>query len=684
MATASMRSRSGSRSNAVRSFVVATCVLAALLAGVVALVDVRYWHGSLNWAAIATILALYLVGEVFSVGWLGRRGGGEVTPGWAFAYTLLLLGSPSVAIAATAVATVLPDIVRRKGLLRGAFNVGQTVISMSSACLLLTVVGCTKPLSVSSDVNMVWLVTIALAGVLIFVVNSVLTSIVIALNHGVAIPTLLRQATNLSVSADAALLALSPLFAVSIDFSLGTAPLLALIAYLVFNSARQALEREHRASHDHLTSLLNARAFLDHLNGHLESRGRLAMRGCVMLLDLDGFKQVNDRLGHHVGDAVLSLVGSRLRFDRDLGATASRLGGDEFAVLFPETADRDQALALAWGVAKSLSEPLEIDGFPLTVRASIGVVPLDSTFTSPDDVLRTADVAMYEAKRGRSTVALAPARGEDEVSGGRLSLLAGLSEALAVDDQLQIAYQPIVDLTRGGLVGMEALLRWRHPQLGLVMPAEFMTLAENTDLIDAVTAKVVDLVARDAARFLDIAPALRLAVNVSTRNLRSRHFPSEVAAILARYGVDPSHLVIELTESAFDAQPDLTPKVVAELRANGHPIAIDDFGAGYSWFSRLLELPIDMVKIDRALIGQAPIDERRFLVVKSIVELAHGMGFTCTAEGVEDIEMLHQLRAIGCDAAQGFAIARPMFRDDAVNWLAQHPLGFPLTLEEAL
>ncbi len=590
---------------------------------------------------------------------------------------------PTFALLTTAVACILPDLVRRKGLLRTSFNASQTVIALAAASLLLTLVGGSSPLGIDAELDVFWMVGIVIAAALIFVINSLLTATVIALHQGVSVRAMLRQATKLSVSADGALLALSPLFVIAADFNVMTTPLLGLIAFLVFHSARQALEREHRASHDHLTSLLNARAFIDHLDGHVAAYAPAGDAGCVLLLDLDGFKQINDRLGHHIGDAVLNQVGERLAFDRDAGAVASRLGGDEFAVLIPDASDGESAMRLGHQVAAVLSEPLMIDGFPVTIGASIGVVLLDSTSGSADEVLREADVAMYEAKRSRSVVSLAKVDRVAPQTGGRLALLAGLRGALDSDSQLQMAYQPLIDLRGGRIVGFEALLRWQHPKFGSIAPADFVALAENTDLITEITERVFEMVAADSHQFLSIDPDLQLGVNVSTRNLRSRHFPDVVDGILYANRLPATNISVEVTESAFDAQPEVTSDVVNRLRSNGLSIAIDDFGAGYSSFSRLLELPIDQIKIDRSLISQMIGDQRGFLIVKTIIELSHDMGVTCIAEGVEELGILHQLRAIGCDYAQGFVIARPMDGPTAAGWLAERPLGIPLHLEHA-
>ena len=661
---------------------IAACALTAItLLTFVVWLQYRFWTGQPNWPATGIFIGLLVVGELHSVGWLRVRGGGEITPGWAFAFAILLLGVPVIAILAVITASLMPDLLRRKGLLRCTFNASQTAIAMSIAVIVLTASGRSAPLGINAALDVRWLIVILLGAAAIFLTNSVLTSCVLALHQGTSVVAMIRQASALSVSADGALLVLSPLFVIAADFSLVTVPLLALIAWLVFRSAEHALEREHRASHDHLTSLLNARAFNDHLNAHLATRGQPRSTGCALLLDLDGFKQINDRLGHHVGDAVLRGVGKRLNFEREYGAVSSRLGGDEFAIFFPDV-DHEGATAIGYFVADRLNEPLMVEGFPLTVNASIGVVAIDRSYLTADEVLRSADRAMYEAKRGRTTVSLAEKHSNTNDTGGRIVIVGQLDQAINRDDQLYMAYQPQVSLVNGEIVGFEALLRWRHPQLGLVPPSQFITLAENTNLIGPLTEHVLDLVAGEASRLLSIKNDIKLGVNVSTMNLRSRHFPTTVDEALTRHGVTTRNIEIEITEGAFDIQPEVTTDVIERLRATGLAVAMDDFGSGYSWFARLLDLPVDSIKIDKSLIDKMEADPRCFMVVRSIIQLGHALGLTCTAEGVEDIGIMNQLRELGCDFVQGYIIARPMAVADASAWLAEHPLGIPMLASE--
>jgi diguanylate cyclase (GGDEF)-like protein len=658
-------------------------VIAAAVAGICATVLIEHamWRKPANWSAVVIFAAILIVGEMHSVGWLRLHGAGEVTPGWAFAFALLLLGSPVLSMVAMATASVLADLIHSKGLRRTAFNAAQTVLALFAATVILTLSGAASPLTVHAAFPPGRMAATIAAAVAIFVTNSVLACTAIALNLGIPIRAVLRRASALSMSADGALLVLSPLFVIAADFSLVTVPLLVLIAFLVYHSACQALEREHRSGHDHLTSLITAPAFHDHVNSHLTASRTAAARGCVLLLDLDEFKSLNDRLGHQIGDDVLRTVGELLTFDALRGVVAARLGGDEFAVFFPDVSNAALALSHAHELADRLRAPMSIKGFPISTSASIGVALLDRSFSTSEEILRHADLAMYRAKRNRTSVELHVTQQVVDTSGGRISLLADLVHALD-RDELWLAYQPQVRVSTGKTESFEALLRWEHPTLGSVMPNEFIGLAEHTDLIDSITERVLQRACTDAGLLRSISPDVRVSINVSTRNLRHRHFPATVLRILSEHNLPPSVLEIELTESAFAPQQDVASEVIDALRGLGVALAMDDFGSGYSSFSRLLNTPADALKIDQTLIQHMTQDHRNFLMIRTVIDLCSALGLTSTAEGVEDVETFNQLRALGCDLVQGYGIARPMAVADAVRWLVERPAGVAFSLEE--
>jgi len=669
-----------SRLDSLDRYIVAVVWVALAGAIVVVALERQLWTGPTNWPAIAVFAALLMIGELQSIAWLRLKDAGEVTPGWAFGFALLLLGSPSLAMGAMLVASSLPDLLHHKGLRRTAFNAAQTILSLVGGAVVLTATGHGAPLTVHSAFTPGLLAAILAAAIVVYLTNGLLTCVAIALNLGVSVSSVIRQATQLAVSADAALLVLAPLFVIAADFSLMTVPLVALIAFLVYNSSREALERDHRAGHDHLTNLLNAPSFHEHVNGYIAATNERPSVGCVLLLDVDGFKSLNDRLGHHIGDDVLRRVGALLDFHHSHGAIAARLGGDEFAVFFPDVADTVQAVAYARDLSQRLSAPLNVKGFPISISASIGVAVIDRALASSEEVLRQADMAMYRAKRNHTGVELYAAQPKGEASGGRISLLADLVHAFD-RDELWLAYQPQVNMHTGRVEAFEALLRWDHPTLGVVQPDEFIALSEQTDLIDAITERVLELACRDSVRLRAASPDLRVAINVSTRNLRHRQFPGLVQQILAAHDLPPGTLEIEVTESAFAYQQEVATDVIASLRQLGVGLAMDDFGSGYSSFSRLLHTPVDSLKIDQSLVQNMTNDDRNFLVIRTIIDLSSALGLRSIAEGAENVETINQLRALGCDLVQGFVIARPMRVSDAIRWLGEHPAGVPFELE---
>ena len=654
-------------------------VWAALAGGILVMVLERdLWSRPTNWPAVAAFAVLLLVGELQSIAWLRLKDAGEVTPGWAFGFALLLLGSPTVAMFAMAFACALPDVLHRKGLRRTAFNAAQTLLSVVGGAVVLTITGFDGPLTAKTSFTPGLLAAIIGSAAVTYLTNGLLTCAAIALNLGVSVRSVIRQATRLAVSADAALLVLSPLFVITADFSLVTLPLITLIVWLVYNSSREALVRDHRAGHDHLTNLLNAPSFHEHVNGSIAVASGGSV-GCVLLFDIDGFKGLNDRLGHHIGDEVLRRVGGLLNFDRSHGAVAARLGGDEFAAFFPDVADSAEAIRYARELGEMLSAPLIIKGFPISISASIGAALIDHNLGSSEEVLRHADLAMYRAKRNRTGVEMYVAQAKGEVSGVRVSLLADLVRAFD-RNELWLAYQPQVNLSTGRVEALEALLRWNHPTLGTIQPHEFIAVSEQTDLIDTVTERVLELACKDSLQLRSAAADVRVAINVSTRNLRDRQFPARVQRILAAHDLSPKTFELEVAESAFTIDDEVATDVIGSLRELGVGLAMDDFGSGYSSFSRMLHTPVDSLKIDQSLIENMINDDRNFLVIQTIVQLSNALGLRSVAKGAENVETVNQLRALGCDLVQGFVIARPMKVGAAVRWLAEHPAGVPFEL----
>jgi diguanylate cyclase (GGDEF)-like protein/PAS domain S-box-containing protein len=422
-----------------------------------------------------------------------------------------------------------------------------------------------------------------------------------------------------------------------------------------------------QALHDGLTGLPNRTQLNERLRGALRRSKRTGDPVGLLVMDLDQFKEVNDALGHDHGDRLLVEMSQRLQSVLTQADTVARLGGDEFAVLLsPSSAD--DTMATAETIRRALEEPFHISGISLQTNASIGAAVFPADADDADTLVQRADVAMYAAKRGGAG-AQRYAPEHDQSSLRRLALLGELRKAIR-DDEFVLHYQPVLDLRTGSVEGAEALLRWQHPTLGLVPPGEFVELAEVSGLIAPLTRWVLDH-ALDQTRLwhLDGFP-LRLAVNLSVRNLYDPDLVPWLADRLERYGVDPASLELEVTESELMDDPLLAMDVLSRVKALGATTAIDDFGTGYSSLAYLKHLPIDELKIDKSFVGNMVADDSDLTIVRSTIDLSHNLGLGVIAEGVEDEATLQSLRELGCDRAQGFHISRPLPAEEFRAWVA--------------
>ncbi|HEX3823085.1 MAG TPA: EAL domain-containing protein [Mycobacteriales bacterium] len=416
---------------------------------------------------------------------------------------------------------------------------------------------------------------------------------------------------------------------------------------------------EQEALHDSLTSLPNRAFFLDALTKSLDGRDRTST--AVLFLDLDNFKDANDGFGHDVGDALLQALSLRLRGWLRTGDVLARLGGDEFAIMLCDIGHSDEARRAAERVLAAFSEPVAIADITLACSASIGLAFADSDTESATDLLRNADLAMYEAKRdggGRvaeyrpilHTVALRRTELENE-----------LREAFD-NDEFVLHYQPIFELSQDRLVGTEALIRWQHPTRGLVPPLDFIPAAEQSGLIVSLGAWVLRTACQQTAawhaRHPDRAP-LTISVNLSPRQLVDRTLVATVAEALHDSGLDASSLCLEVTEGSVIKDFDATLSTLHALRKLGVSLALDDFGTGYSSLSYLTQLPVTCVKIDRSFVADLDKDTPSTQIIVAIIDLAHALGMSVTAEGAETTEQLDALRAMHSDHGQGYLLGRP-------------------------
>jgi diguanylate cyclase (GGDEF)-like protein len=451
----------------------------------------------------------------------------------------------------------------------------------------------------------------------------------------------------------------------------GLAVTAAIVRMMVSVRSAEALGTARRqARTDELTGLANRRHFVEHLDGHLT--GRPDARVAVAFVDLDRFKEVNDSFGHDVGDSLLRLVGSRLRDSIDRPVLLARLGGDEFGLIMPGMG-AEQAAVVVEAVLRTLREPFALPEVDLHVDASIGIAICPDDGTDRSTLLRRADVAMYAAKNGHGGPAFAT--GLDDHARARLTMLEELRTGLT-RDELVLHYQPKVTADPAGRVcGVEALVRWQHPARGLVYPDAFLYTAESADLMNRITAIVLDLACRQLRQWHDDGLPISVAVNLSVSNLRDESFPDQVAALLDRYRLPAHALELEVTESVLMTDADTALARLGRLREMGIRLAVDDYGTGYSSLSYLRVLPVDDLKLDRSFVMNCLTDPRSAAIVQSTVQMAHRLGMRIVAEGVEDRDILMRLHSYGCDLAQGYGIARPHDAATTTAWLRRQEIA---------
>jgi diguanylate cyclase (GGDEF)-like protein/PAS domain S-box-containing protein len=434
---------------------------------------------------------------------------------------------------------------------------------------------------------------------------------------------------------------------------------------------RKALEEQlmHQAFHDALTGLANRALFRDRLRQSIARAQRRREQPAILYMDLDAFKSINDTLGHPVGDALLTAVARRIKTCVRAGDTVARLGGDEFAILLEDTEDLESPSRVAQRILDELNRPFHLDGREVAIHASIGIACRTAGPGDADELLRDADIAMYRAKAG--------GKGRFEIFTdtmqkavvSQLELEVDLQRAIE-DGEFFIHYQPLVDLQSGQTVAVEALARWRHPWRGVIPPAEFIPAAEKTGAIVSVGRWVLQRACEQVRAWQDVrgGPALGLAVNLSARQLKDPGLVEDVIDAVASSGLEPTGILLEMTESVLMDDLEKTIPILQRLKALGLMLAVDDFGTGYSSLSYLRQLPVDTLKIDRSFISGLG-KEREAALVETIVNMGRSLKLEVVAEGIEDDAQLAALKRMGCELGQGYLFAQPMPADQVATYL---------------
>jgi diguanylate cyclase (GGDEF)-like protein len=607
--------------------------------------------------AVAVIL-----GEFLPVKIPRRADDEEITLSTSFAMALLVAGGLGPAVIAQSVASIAQDVSGHKPSWRIRFNIGQYALSMVAAGQVMQLLS-VGPIDSGHPFSSAQLPAMLLAVGAFYVTNTCLVGVAFALYRGAPVGRYLRSDPGFVVVTGIVMLLLVPVVLAAAVFSVILVPLCLAPVVAVYSAMSHGARSDHAARHDSLTGLPNRTAFHEAIGEAIEDNRAGA---CVLLIDLDRFKDVNDTLGHRYGDMLLEQVSDRFRAQLGSEDTIARLGGDEFAVLHPR-GDREEAVRLAQQIADSLRPPFELEQMDVDVQASVGIALFPEQGTSVESLLQKADVAMYRAKQTRSDLALYDER-HDHHSPAKLALTAELRTAIA-GDAIVVFYQPELDLRTGAVVALEALVRWEHPQLGLLRPLSFVKMAERTNLIRPLTDRVIEIALHQVADWNRIGIEVGVAVNISAQVLVDPGFTERVMAALDKAGIDPRALKLEVTESALMADPIVARRVLADLDRLGVAISIDDFGTGYSSLAYLADLPVCEVKIDQSFVSRMAEGSSETIIVNSTIDLAHHLDLRAVAEGVEDPGMLAELDALGCDGAQGYAISPPMTGEDATRWL---------------
>ncbi|GAA4207776.1 putative bifunctional diguanylate cyclase/phosphodiesterase [Microbispora amethystogenes] len=591
-------------------------------------------------------------------------GGTPTSTMFTFA-VLMYQGLPTAALM-QAVAVVVSGLVHRRAWHRVLFNLAQVTLACTAAAGALAAFGAHPQPRSPWTPDGLDIPAIALAAAAYFVVRAVLVCQAVALHERRPLLRVMKASLGPQALVYGTLLGLAPLVVVVMAHSPALVPLFVAPLAAVHWTATLSLRRDHQATHDGLTGLPNRKILIVRTEEAL-AEARAHERVGLLLLDLDRFKEVNDTLGHPVGDRLLQIVAHRLTHSVRPGDVVARLGGDEFAVLLPSIRDAQAAREVASRLRVALTEPVRLEGMTFDLDASVGIALYPDHAPDFELLMQRSDVAMYLAKEGRTGVEFY-LPGKDRNSPERLSLLGDLRRAIDADE-LELHYQPKVSLEDGTVEGVEALLRWWHPVRGPISPAEFIPLAEQSYLMRELTQHVIGKALGQAARWWHAGLDVPVSVNVSARDLLDSGLPEQLEAGLEKLDLPPEAIRLEVTERILMTDQAYSAEAIRTLAGLGVQLALDDFGTGYSSLVRLQRLPVSEVKIDASFVrrlGEPGDDER---IVRSIIDLVRSLGLRSVAEGIESPEIAASLREMGCHAGQGWWLAKPMSATEATTWL---------------
>jgi diguanylate cyclase (GGDEF)-like protein len=618
------------------------------------------------------LAAMIVLGDIWPIVTPGRSAVEAPVASVAFSLGALFVWGLPVALLLRATSAFGVCLAERKAVHRAAFNAASATLSLVAAWAVMYGLGMRpSPWHRWHPVGYdLW--RLLLAGLVLCAVHYVIITVAVGLHSREPVGQALRRTLGYQAFVDVVLVATAPLIEMAIWTR--SAVMLLLFAFpfaAIYVNAAISVQREHQAHHDELTGLSNRKLLVGKLESTLAQAATAGSTVGFLLLDLDrGLKEVNDTLGHAVGDRLLRLVAHRLTHSIRPGDIVARMGGDEFAVLLPAVKETGAAREVAARLRAAVAEPIRLEGMSFVIEVSIGIAMYPDDATSGELLMQRADVAMYLAKQRRSGVERYVAE-LDRNSPARLALFGDLRRALD-RGELELHYQPKLYLADRRVAGMEALIRWQHPERGIISPGDFIPQVQQSYLMREVTAFVIDSALGQAAQWRAAGLGVQVSLNVSGRDLLDSGLADLVADGLARYHLPPDALLLEIDERVLTSEPAHAVATAEALAEVGVALSLDDFGTGYSSLVRLKRLPVTEVKVDASFVGrllESPDDE---VVVKSIVDLAAALGIRSVAEGVESAEVAAALLAMGCAAAQGWHFCRPLNAASATAWLAEH------------
>jgi diguanylate cyclase (GGDEF)-like protein len=650
---------------------------AVLIVAFMYLGRVRGHHLSLPmfWVVSGMILA----GEIWRIATPGRGSADSLAAARSITFGAMLFWGFPVAVLVRATAVVVGGIAQRHTPYRVAFNAAQLSLSLGAAELVMLELGVNPTIGHPwrPHGHGAWLVIFA--AVAYFIVNYSLVAFAVSLRTRSPIKSVVQANLRYQAGASVVLFATAPLITIAMETR---EPLIAaLFAFplaTIYVSAAMSVQREHQASHDELTGLVNRKLLAKRGNEALAKAAAAGTRSGFLLIDLDrstGLKQVNDTLGHAVGDRLLQVVAHRLGHSVRPGDVVARLGGDEFAVLLPSVKEPGVAREVASRLRAALSEPVRLETIVFEIQASVGFAIYPDDASSFEQLLQRSDVAMYVAKERGSGTERYNAE-YDRNSADRLALLGDLRGTIQ-RGEIELYFQPKVRLSDGQVLGMEALARWPHPRRGVLAAADFVGLAEQSHLMSELTEQVVDKALAQASRWWKDGLPVQVGVNLPARDLISGRIVDLITSALSRHGLPPQALRLDIDEQLLAGKAAQAAATMHALSDLGVGVSLDDFGTGYSSLAQLTGLGVTEVKLDPALIRGLPDSIDHSVTVKSLARLASSLGIRSIGEGVETQAAADALRLLGCDGAQGYHFSRPLNAAMASEWLSEHYLAEP-------